>query len=141
MAYFENYLTSFLTPFNFRLSYGEAFHTDFANTVRWELSAKDVLIAKISVDRSDIREKEDFELSVSFKSYFTSQILVILTEGSVKFNYQDVYNGMGANNDAGNCDEGLGNDMDEMGFVTEDISNQQPRMGVVTPRRQTFKLG
>lgn len=54
------------------------------------LNAKDVLICKVSVDREVIREGQNVEILFSFKSFFTSEILLVVDESSIVFNYQDV---------------------------------------------------
>lgn len=68
----------------------DGFSIDYASHIRWILNAKDVLISKVSVDREGIKEGEGFEILFSFKSFFTKEILLVVDESSILFNYQDV---------------------------------------------------
>ena len=109
------------------------------------LNAKDVLICKVSVDREVIREGQNVEILFSFKSFFTSEILLVVDESSIVFNYQDVGSAQQTfNADRLNSKE-LGTleedpESGEMVHTTEKVGEER-RIGVVTPRRETIKMG
>jgi len=91
-ALFENYLTTFATPFSFKMTYVDGFSTDLSTEVSWQLGSKDVIIAKISLDKEEVIEGNEVEISFSFKSLFSTEILLVLNESSLQFNYSDVSN-------------------------------------------------
>lgn len=90
-AYFENYNSQFLTPFTFRLDFKDGFSTDYNTDIRWQLTCKDVISAQVSLSNHELKEGDELELNFTFKSYFVGEILLILNENSLKFNYLDVH--------------------------------------------------
>lgn len=89
-AFWENYQTFFNTPFVMRIEYPDEQITSYNIDMKWVLDAKEVLALRLTVVGDRITEGDHSHIILSFKSYFTSQVLVHISEESFEFDSSEV---------------------------------------------------